>query len=95
MRSELNGLVEQLNTVIAAAVRDANQQQGREQVHFVDVNEKFNDNHHWCEEGVFEPMKNRQETWFFLRGWKDVPIPDSTLSPSQTAAEEQVSRVVP
>lgn len=95
LRKELDGLVTQLNTVISNAIDDANTQQGRTQVHFVDVNPKFEDNHRWCEEGDFhEPNEDREDTWFFLSGWKDFDIPDvSSATQSQNEAQEQVSRM--
>jgi hypothetical protein len=94
LRNELNELVQQLNTVISKAVKDANTQHGGNQTHFVDVNPKFDDKHHWCEEGDFhEPDENRQDTWFFLSGWKDEPI-DSAHSSIQKEMDdkEQVSQ---
>lgn len=75
LRKELNGLVSQLNDVISAAVRDTNTARGSTQVHLVDVNPAFKDQHHWCEQGNFhEPDSSRQDTWFFLSAWPDVPI---------------------
>ncbi|KAF5011004.1 hypothetical protein FDECE_2874 [Fusarium decemcellulare] len=74
LRRELNDLVSRLNDVISDAVDETNGETGRDRVHFVDVRKKW-DNHRWCEEGDFhEPEPNRQDTWFFLSAWPDVPI---------------------
>ena len=87
-RNEMNALAQQLNTVISQAVDDANTEHGSNQTHFVDVNPKFDDKHHWCEEGDFhEPDEDRQDTWFFLSAWKDFPI-DSSSSEVQKGYDD-------
>jgi hypothetical protein len=79
LRTELNGLVEQLNGVILSAVQAANTAHGGNQVHFVDIVDSYN-LHHWCEDGVHEPDSTVENTWFFLSAWPDVGF--------NTAAEE-------
>lgn len=77
-RRKYNELVAQLNGVIFKAVTEVNNDLRREynqkhsQVFIVDPNQKWS-HHHWCEDGVEEPDKNRAETWFFLSGWNDFP----------------------
>ncbi|QYT03219.1 Mutanase [Trichoderma simmonsii] len=71
LRTELNGLVAQLNGLILGAVQDANNQHGGNRVHFVDVVPSF-DNHHWCEGSTQEPDSSNPNTWFFLSGWPDL-----------------------
>jgi hypothetical protein len=71
LRTELNGLVEQLNGVILSAVQAANAAHGGNQVHFVDIVDSYT-SHHWCEDGVHEPDSTVQNTWFFLSAWPDV-----------------------
>lgn len=79
LRKELNDLVQRLNKAISNAVDAANHQHGSERVHFVDLQPKWNDQHHWCENGNFhEPDASRQDTWFFLSAWDDVPIEGQT-----------------
>jgi len=60
--------------VINGAVKDANDDHGSVKVHFVDTNAKWeNGGHHWCSsEDVHEPKEDRDDTWFFLSGWKDI-----------------------
>jgi hypothetical protein len=50
LRTEINKLVTDLNSVIEAAVNDANKAHGGRKIHYVDVNPRFNA-HRWCEQG--------------------------------------------
>ena len=78
-KKELNELLVKLNSVIQNAVEDANRQINANQVHFVDVNPRF-DNHQWCESNdVHEPDSKRSDTWFFLSGWPDVSVGDASV----------------
>jgi hypothetical protein len=89
LRSELNGLVGQLNDLIADAVDAVNAKLDSPQVHVVDPNPKFDHEHHWCEEGDFhEPYPDREDTWFFLSGWPDVSIYEDALWKKVEATED-------
>jgi hypothetical protein len=92
LRRELNHLVSRLNQVISAATDQANRETGRDRVHFVDVNTRFEKNHRWCEEGNFhEPAPDRQDTWLFLSAWPDVAIEgQASAEDSQDEADRQV-----
>lgn len=83
LRQELNRLVVKLNDVTQSAVEKANKEVGSEQVHFVDVGPYF-DNHRWCEKSddpnVRESNENREDTWYFLSGWKDFDIDGSAIT---------------
>ncbi|KAI9890439.1 MAG: hypothetical protein M1814_003923 [Vezdaea aestivalis] len=97
IRKEFNDLVGKLNDVIKGAVDDANRDHGKNQVHAVDVNGRF-DKHRWCEAGDFhEPDESRRDTFFFLSGWRDYSVgslgvfdtvSEVTLD-AQEAAQEQ------
>lgn len=72
----MGNVVLQLNEVIQIAVNNANSEHGRTQVHYVDVESRF-DYHRWCENPnveFHEPNEGRDDTWFFLSSWRDVPI---------------------
>ncbi|KGO69674.1 Glycoside hydrolase, family 71 [Penicillium italicum] len=71
LRTEMNDLVTSLNTVIEAAVLDANNLVGKNVTHFVDVDPSF-EGHRWCEPGVIEPDPSHMSTAFFLSGWPDI-----------------------
>lgn len=73
LRTEMNELVQQMNSVITAAISDANTALGSPRVVYVDVKSNFV-GHEFCEEGVKEPDPSRDETYFFLSGWNDVII---------------------
>ncbi|KAI9371767.1 SGNH hydrolase-type esterase domain-containing protein [Aspergillus egyptiacus] len=96
LRRELNDLVAQLNGVIEAAVNDAYREWGRKQVHYVNVQEKFNQ-HRWCEQGVHEPDSSQPTTYFFLSGWDDLPFEDhaavSTTEDEELAAIKQAGEI--
>ncbi|PVH73247.1 hypothetical protein DL98DRAFT_563279 [Cadophora sp. DSE1049] len=88
LRSELNTLVSRLNTVIAGAISDANNERGTSQVHFVDVAPRFSAGHRWCEKPnseFHEPDASRADTWLFLSAWKDTSI---DAAADETAAVE-------
>jgi hypothetical protein len=86
LRAEINGLVTDLNNVIAAAVSDVNKAHAGNRIHYVDVNPRFNA-HRWCESGNWhEPAPQVDSTYFFLSGWNDVSIPDATAN---TAAVQE------
>ena len=78
LRAELNNLVITLNSVIQAAVNDANTEYGTSQVHFVDVNAYYDiGQHRWCENPnaeFHEPDPDRVDTYFFFSAWKDTSI---------------------
>jgi hypothetical protein len=83
LRTELNGLVTELNSVIEAAVDAANAEWGGAQVTYVDMVEPWRagNDHRWCANNdVYEPDSSRADTWFFLSGWPDV---DNTASAAQ------------
>lgn len=81
LQKELDDLVRQLNGVIQDAISDANNDQGGNQVHFVDVDPVFiNGRHRWCEDGVHEPDPSRADTWFFLGAWPDVGDPNAAAA---------------
>lgn len=83
LRKELNDLVRKINQVILSAVLDADQEHGGNRVHYIDINQRFDDgNHRWCEPDVKDPDPNRKETWFFLSGWPDVEGPDTASTES-------------
>lgn len=75
-RARLNDLVRRLNIVISNAIKTVNEERGSENVHFVDMQDNWVQGEHgWCEQGDFhEPDASRDDTWFFLSGWNDVPI---------------------
>lgn len=81
LRSELFELVFHTNTAIGEAVDEANAEWGETAVRFINVDNSFGHNgvdHRWCSsEDVHEPDENREDTWFFLSGWKDVSLPPS------------------
>jgi hypothetical protein len=82
-RTELNGLVTQLNSVIEAAVDAANNEWGGSQITYVDLVEPWRsgNDHRWCATNdVKEPDESRADTWFFLSGWGDV---NNTASAAQ------------
>ncbi|KAH6720758.1 SGNH hydrolase-type esterase domain-containing protein [Leptodontidium sp. MPI-SDFR-AT-0119] len=96
LRSELNTLVTRLNAVIAGAVSDANNEYGKSQVHFVDVEPSFSAGHRWCENPVgefHEPDESRADTWFFLSAWKDVSISAAAETTSAVEAAEVASLI--
>ena len=63
-RASINTIISNLNSVISAAVDRANNGGGAGKVIFADWNAKFN-GHRFCEEGVIERPKNRDNTWFY------------------------------
>jgi hypothetical protein len=74
LRSELDGLVDQLNGVIQQAINEANSEWGGSQVHYVNMQPYF-DVHRWCESGPWhEPDPSVESTYFFLSAWPDFPI---------------------
>lgn len=96
LRSELNTLVTRLNTVIAGAIQDANNEQGTSQVHYVDVVPAFNAGHRWCENlnGEFhEPDQARADTWLFLSGWKDTSI-EAAADVTDAVEAAEVSSII-
>lgn len=94
LRTELNGLVTQLNGVIAAAVDAANAAWGGSQVTFVDVAPAFRGDvdgtdHRWCAaNSVYEPVETREDTWFFLSGWYDVNSTGASISSADQDAAD-------
>ncbi|KAK2774669.1 esterase family protein [Colletotrichum kahawae] len=78
LRSELFELVFHTNTAIGEAVDEANAEWGETAVRFINVDNSFGHNgvdHRWCSsEDVHEPDENREDTWFFLSGWKDLGL---------------------
>ncbi|KFY31523.1 hypothetical protein V493_01031 [Pseudogymnoascus sp. VKM F-4281 (FW-2241)] len=97
LRSELNALVDKLNTVIAGAVSDANAEHGLAQVHFVDLAKSFDNGHRWCEnpKGEFhEPNPSRDDTWFFLSGWGDVSIDAAGASTTNSTEDAELASIV-
>ncbi|KPM41745.1 hypothetical protein AK830_g4814 [Neonectria ditissima] len=94
LRHELNDLVGRLNEVIGAAADETNSENGREQVHFVFVNPRY-DSHRWCEVGDFhEPDSSRADTWFFLSAWPDIPMEAGDASVDDAAEEQQEIQAV-
>ncbi|RAK91934.1 mutanase [Aspergillus costaricaensis CBS 115574] len=87
LRTEMNELVQQMNSVITAAISDANTALGSPRVVYVDVKSKFV-GHEFCEEGVKEPDPSRDETYFFLSGWNDVIIDSQEMTTSAVIASE-------
>lgn len=82
-RTEMNGLVTDLNSVIEAAVDAANAEWGGAQVTYVAMVEPWRagNDHRWCANNkVYEPDSTRDDTWFFLSAWPDV---NSTASVAQ------------
>ncbi|KAF2268066.1 SGNH hydrolase [Lojkania enalia] len=93
LRHEINDLVTNLNNVISAAVSDVNKERGGEQVHFVDVNPRFNV-HRWCEQGDWhEPAPQVESTWFFLSGWPDVSIEGANADTAAVESAEIASLI--
>jgi len=91
----MNGLILRLNIVIDDAIKQVNSQRGTQQVHYIDIDSKFQDQHYWCESGNFhEPEPNRQDTWFFLSGWPDVPWPDALNTTSEAVSLRFSSRFI-
>ncbi|KAH2034642.1 hypothetical protein KXV65_000174 [Aspergillus fumigatus] len=84
LRTELNGLVGQLNSLIESAVQDANSELGSTKIHYVDVQPKF-DRHRWCEQGIHEPDASAPNTYFFLSGWSDLPLDNNAVTSSDVA----------
>ncbi|GFF57063.1 mutanase [Aspergillus udagawae] len=84
LRTELNGLVGQLNSVIESAVQDANSELGSTKIHYVDVQPNF-DRHRWCEQGTHEPDASAPNTYFFLSGWSDLPVDNNAVTSSDSA----------
>ncbi|KAK1757778.1 family 71 glycosyl hydrolase [Echria macrotheca] len=82
LRTELNDLVEDLNSVIRMAVEDANRDldKTRPRVHYVPMDTHF-EGHRWCESDALpEPYEYNADTWFFLSGWTDFPDDTSGLA---------------
>ncbi|KAJ4404934.1 hypothetical protein N0V82_010404 [Gnomoniopsis sp. IMI 355080] len=69
-RSELNDLVNSLNTLISNSVDQVVSEQGTRRLHFVDISPQF-DGHRWCEPNVNEPDETTENTWLFLSAWPD------------------------
>ena len=87
LRTELDALVDKLNGVIQGAIEDANNERDTNQVHFVNIVDKFsNGNHRWCENGVRDPEPSRQDTWFFLSAWPDVNYDTTAAENSEIQA---------
>lgn len=85
LRTELNLLVSQLNNVIEDAVKDANAEAKTTQIHYVDVQQKF-DSHRWCEQGSWhEPDSSVPSTYFFLSSWPDLPLKNEVVESSNFA----------
>ncbi|OJJ98707.1 hypothetical protein ASPACDRAFT_30615 [Aspergillus aculeatus ATCC 16872] len=87
MRTEMNGLVQQVNSVISAAISEANTVLGSAGVVYVDV-EPYFEGHRFCEDGVKEPDSSRDATYFFLSNWKDVMIDNQETTTSAEIAAE-------
>ncbi|KGO39835.1 Esterase, SGNH hydrolase-type [Penicillium expansum] len=84
LRTELNVLVGQLNNMIEDAVRDANAKAKTTQVHYVDVQKRF-DSHRWCEQGSWhEPDSSVPSTYFFLSSWPDLPLENEVAQSSNS-----------
>lgn len=77
VRAEINSKITNLNTVIEAAAQRANGANGgATDVVFVDYSVAWN-GHRFCEDGVVEPAKNRENTWFFnLPDYDDEDLDD-------------------
>ncbi|KAK3692659.1 SGNH hydrolase-type esterase domain-containing protein [Podospora appendiculata] len=77
IRRRMNALVDAVNRKLRAGVEGANQRFAGEKprVVFVDFDDAF-EGHRFCEEGVSEPDYEREDTWFFLPGARDVPADD-------------------
>ncbi|KAJ0382123.1 hypothetical protein COL922a_013189 [Colletotrichum nupharicola] len=76
LRSEMFELVYRTNTAISEAVDEANEEWGETAVRFINIANSFDPrdgtDHSWCSsDDVHEPDENREDTWFFLSGWKD------------------------
>jgi hypothetical protein len=100
LRVELDDLVTDLNNVTQAAISEANTANGGEpQIHFVDLNQRF-DTHRWCEQGDWhEPAPNVQSTWFFLSAWPDVSIENAsvdnaTLIDNAAVESSEISNII-
>jgi hypothetical protein len=94
LRVELDDLVTDLNNVIQAAISEAITAHGGEpQIHFVDLNQRF-DAHRWCEQGDWhEPAPNVPSTWFFLSAWPDVNIEDASVDNAAVETSE-ISNII-
>ncbi|KAF2746553.1 SGNH hydrolase [Sporormia fimetaria CBS 119925] len=92
LRLKMNNLVVDLNTLIDISVAGANKQHGSENVHFVDVGNRY-DKHRFCEdEKVHEPAPQRSDTWFFLSGWPDVGV--SGNAADQAVEQQEIGAMV-
>jgi hypothetical protein len=74
-RSMLNNLVVSLNSMLQNVVNGINQGHPDQKVWFVDPNSAF-EGHRFCEQGAQEPDSSRDDTWLFLSGWQDTPLPN-------------------
>lgn len=83
-RLSANGKITNLNGVLSAAV-DRDNGKGGPQVVFVDYSAAW-DGHRFCEEGVSEPAKNHDNTWFYNLPQYDTSdiSSDSTTLPDAT-----------
>ena len=91
LRRELNDLVQSLNQYLSDTVDELNAQPqyaNNPQAVFVPTDPAFN-GHRFCEAGVQEPAPQRSDTWFFLSGWGDNPLPGT---PGPFVAEELITQ---
>ena len=92
LRSQLNGLVTDLNTFLLQVVGTVNNYYRASRVSFVDPNPAFN-NHRWCEEGVYDPDSSRMDTWFFLGSWGDNSLPGDASGASDSDNQQQADQL--
>ena len=86
-RSMLNELVISLNSMLENVVRGINQGYPDQKVWFINPNPAF-EGHRFCEQGAQEPDPNRDDTWLFLSGWQDTPLPSDPSARIASALQE-------
>lgn len=92
VRSELNDLVNQLNTMLSSSVSQVIADTNTARIHFIDISPQF-DGHRWCEPNIQEPDSDTAQTWFFLSAWIDRPPPPAD-DPDELSAQDAADLAV-
>ncbi|KAF5511096.1 Lipase [Colletotrichum siamense] len=99
LRSEMFELVYRTNTAISEAVDEANEEWGETAVRFINIANSFDPrdgtDHSWCSsDDVHEPDENREDTWFFLSGWKDFDAESAAAVRSRAQDEAEAKALI-
>lgn len=94
LRLQLHELVAELNQMLSQVADSVNRSYPSQRVWFIDPNPRF-DGHRFCEKDgdteVIEPDQNRMDTWLFLSGRSDNPMPGSE---AEQVADEELNTVM-